>query len=393
MEVRRSVYLLLGGLLLLGGCRAARHNAMLEQELRMYEDRIYELQDCLQETRSSLEARSQENESLRRQLAEGRGSESSERSSEAVPAPTELKIEIPSAGSSGSGVPSLLRGSEAPSEPAGGSSPASDRYGVPPGIEGPSTIPSPASPSEEIAPPATSGAILDAPGREGPSIETTDHSAQAAGIDVGELAIEQIDGGPATTDGDGISLVVAPRDASGAPLPAAAPISVVVVDPAISGPAGRVARWDFTPEEAFALREASSLGEGFRLRLKWPRQRPAHKELHLFVRYETADGRKLHAETPFDLGQLTVAGPRQSDAPTANWQRRKAQPMPRQYADGTPASQWSGRSMSSSEAPGWGTSPAAAPGFDAPESRVPERRSPQSVASQPKAPSWSPERR
>jgi hypothetical protein len=187
--------------------------------------------------------------------------------------------------------------------------------------------------------------------------------------------------------------LVVPRDRRGASLQAASPISVVVIDPALSGPAARVARWDFTAQQVAGARASSESGDGFRLRLRWPgAQGPAHKELHMFVRYETADGRKLNAEAPFDLGRLTVAQPQLAAQPVAGWQRKaivaaRAANGPGATRSG-PAWRLAAAGGTASEAPAWDGPPAEIPRVGAMRSRVPER-----VSHRPRAPEWSPERR
>ncbi len=72
MEVRRSILPVLGCLLLLSGCRTSQHVTMLEQELRLQEDRIYQLQGCLEEAQTALNRSQEENQSLRQGLIEAK---------------------------------------------------------------------------------------------------------------------------------------------------------------------------------------------------------------------------------------------------------------------------------------------------------------------------------
>jgi len=398
MEVRRLIYLLVACLMALGGCRAGRNTAMLEQELRLQEDRIYQLQDCLQETQASLEACSQENESLRRSLADDQGGASNRRGSQKSETPTELDIEMPSTGPSRGRLPELLRSDAGPEESSDGPSVPIGTLNVTPGVE-PPLAPPPSRP-EEVPAPGASVVPGDDRSWNGPTIDEPDRSREAVQLEISELTLERM-GGPSAAAGDeGLSLVVVPRDQRGAPLAAAAPVSVVVVDPAVSGPAARVARWDFTPEQIATLREAAS-GEGFPLRLRWGERRPSHKELHLFVRYETADGRKLDAEVPFDLGRLAVVEPRGARRSAANWQR-KAQVAPREQAGLAPPPRGSGRWGSAPETPAWRTPDAGGSLAEAPRWNGPaadfgggERglRTPQRVAARPERPTWSPDRK
>jgi hypothetical protein len=97
---------------------------------------------------------------------------------------------------------------------------------------------------------------------------------------------------------DGVTLVIEPRDAGGRFLAAPAEVTVVAIDPALQGPAGRIARWEFAATETAALVRNSANNPGIHLQMLWPNQPPKHNELHLFVRYTTSDGRRLEADVP-----------------------------------------------------------------------------------------------
>jgi len=141
---------------------------------------------------------------------------------------------------------------------------------------------------------------------------------------------------------EGIMTVVELRNADGRPLAAPAPMSVVVLDPALSGDAARVARWDLTAEEVARLYRKTPLSEGVHLEMVWPESLPIHGELHLFVRYTTDDGRRLEIDRPIEIkvpvlqAQLPLLAPpsepaaestepaTESDEPADRWQRRVA---------------------------------------------------------------------
>jgi len=115
--------------------------------------------------------------------------------------------------------------------------------------------------------------------------------------------------GPYNADGqpgdEGITVGLQPVDGRGGVVPAAAPISLVVIDPAIADDSARVARWDFSAEQIAGFTQNLPQGQPLRLVLVWPSGPPQHNRLHLFVRYVTADGRKLQADIPL---QVDVAG-------------------------------------------------------------------------------------
>lgn len=99
----------------------------------------------------------------------------------------------------------------------------------------------------------------------------------------------------------GVSVLIEPRDVHGRLVPAAGPVSVVVLDRGRSGDAARVARWDFTAEQISTLYRKTPYGEGFYLEMPWPGSPPDRGHLHLFVRYTTQDGRNLEASCELDV--------------------------------------------------------------------------------------------
>ncbi|MGO8750157.1 MAG: hypothetical protein ACLQNE_29780 [Thermoguttaceae bacterium] len=100
---------------------------------------------------------------------------------------------------------------------------------------------------------------------------------------------------------DGLIVVIEPRDAAGNFVAAAAPVSIVLLDGALTGEASRVARWDWTAAEFAARYRKTPLMEGFYLEMPWPAASPAHGDLHLFVRYNTDDARKLETDRPVHI--------------------------------------------------------------------------------------------
>ena len=111
--------------------------------------------------------------------------------------------------------------------------------------------------------------------------------------------------GPYNADGqpgdEGITVGLQPVDEQGGLVPAAAPISLVVIDPAIADESARVARWDLSAEQIAGFTQNLPQGQPLRLVLVWPSGPPRHNRLHLFVRYITADGRKLQADMPLQV--------------------------------------------------------------------------------------------
>ena len=139
-----------------------------------------------------------------------------------------------------------------------------------------------------------------------------------------------LDGSPGD---DGLRLVVEPRNADGVYVPLAGNVAVVALDPEIEGPLARVGRWDFDAGETSQLMRSASTGRGIHLELPWVDDPPEHRRVHLFVRYETADGRKLHSDR-----QVTIAAPGEESArwtPSARFTQELARqaPAPPKLAD------------------------------------------------------------
>jgi hypothetical protein len=100
---------------------------------------------------------------------------------------------------------------------------------------------------------------------------------------------------------EGVMVVVEPRDAQGKLVRSEGKLSLMVVDPQQEGVQGRIARWDFTPEETDAAWRKSLLGQGLHFELPWPNQPPQVDRLRLYVRLVTSSGQKILAETDFDV--------------------------------------------------------------------------------------------
>jgi hypothetical protein len=95
---------------------------------------------------------------------------------------------------------------------------------------------------------------------------------------------------------DGISLLLEPRNAEEQLVPQGGNVSIVLLDPVKSGDAARVARWNFDAAEMTQAISQNGDARGIQLQLPWPSRAPENSQLRLFVRYETADGRKIQTE-------------------------------------------------------------------------------------------------
>ena len=260
------------------GCRTDPRISSLEEENRLLGDRVYELEDLVN------------------RYEQGFQDGQSAASGSSSPAATRP---------GGILGPSILRPSR------GSTAPAAQHPGTldTPRVE----VPAQATPQGQVpatlrtGPSAPPAATAPGPGKppapqqnrapSGGAWRAGTASAQVASITLGSTFTGgyNADGLPGD---EGITASIEPRDAQGQLVAAAAPVSVVVLDPAEKGDAARIARWEFSAEEIAAMAQSTRLSEGIHLAMLWPDRPPVHGRLHLFVRYSTSDGRRLQADQP-----------------------------------------------------------------------------------------------
>lgn len=271
------VILLLGGLAATG-CRSDPNVAIVERELRLQEDQIYQLQDCVDEQRAIVESCRRENSTLRKRLKD-RDDISVTDSDNAASTLKPPRPDAPLAPRANTTQP--------PSEPS--ATPDSNQL-KPPSINLPD-IPGPLNGLPNL---------LKVPDKVSATFE--------AGRQVEKILLKRLLTGGYDSDllpGDeGVSTVIEPHDANGNIVAGAAPISVVVLDPALNGEDARIARWDFTADEVARMYRKTLLAEGIHLEMMWPAAPPKNSKLHLFVRYTTPDGRKIETNRPIKVRLL-----------------------------------------------------------------------------------------
>jgi hypothetical protein len=272
------------------GCRSGGME-MAEQELRTQEDRIYQLQEYIEKYQAMLASCRRENESLRRELG------------------MQGDVERPPAGSR-----SAPRGSSVV-PPRGGSAPPDDSEFRPPVIE----QGEPTTPSAPVLPGPEGELIL--PGPE-------ESSGAAPELPVAQLALNPRLTGGLDMDGhpgdDGVLVVVEPRTADGQLTRATGEVSIMLVDPTREGPESRIARWDFSADEAAQSWKKTFVGQGMQFQLPWPTEAPRAGKLRLFARLVTPQGEKFLAEKDIAV-DITGAAP--AGKHSAEWtssQRAKA---------------------------------------------------------------------
>jgi hypothetical protein len=293
------------------GCRTNPNQVLLEQESRLLEDRIYQLEAQLDDSCAAREATIRENESLKKELAVGdRGPGRDAPGSSGAP------------GGSSSG-PSITPPSDIPRS----------RRSEAPNLEAPTIeLPEPSdTPPEEL--PGTPGG----PPSGAPKVGPTGDSSAANGVPTKLIINKRLTGG-LDRDGhngdEGVLVVVEPRDAQGQLVKGPGDVSIVLMDPALEGSAQRVARWDFSADEVPSHFQSTPLGQGLRFQLAWPAEPPKNRQLQLFVRYTTPEGAKINADVPIDV--RAPGDPPGADREAKNWSSSEGASRPQR--DRTPSS-------------------------------------------------------
>jgi hypothetical protein len=298
--MRTFQFALAAALLMALGCRSNNTQVLVEQEARMFEDEVYNLEAQLDECCRAKQGLARENEDLKRRLADGSGA------SDREPA-----IETP-----------LRR-----STPSRGGAPGFDSPKLePPVIELPGS-------SE---PPSGSGL----PGDEQPAVE-----GAPAKLSINKRLTGGLDRDSAGGD-EGIMVMVEPRDDRGRLVKAPGAVSLVVMDPSQVGDEARVARWDFQAHEFDQHFKKSTFGQGLQYELEWPGEPPKNRELLLYVKYIAEDGSKLIADAPIKV-RMADDSPRvvshtddgEDREPRSRVTSRSRDPEPRSARGGKP--QWS----------------------------------------------------
>ncbi len=311
-SLRVLPFFLLCGLLLLTqwGCQTPRIVRELERENRELENKIWELADLLEDKQAELEACRRSGGSSAPSPATGRTSAGPTEAAPAWPGRAEppplpahdnlpgIQISPPLQETNPE---QALPGSAPPAGAPGAFLPPDSSSVLPQFPETTQTQPSSGEAGKTAAVPVArrQGVIASGRVRQGSSEEVNTlvlHPQWVRGID--------LDGRPGD---DGIQVLFQPLDKDGDLLAAAAPVSVVVLDPQLSGLTARIARWDLHPDEVRSYFVQRGEASGFLLDLPWPAEPPVHHQLLVFVRYVTADGRRLEAQAELAVHPVTAA--------------------------------------------------------------------------------------
>ena len=322
------------------GCKSDLSQQLLERELRMQEDQIYQLQDELQDKCARLERTAGENSSLKRQLGFTEGDSPARGRGLSLPGSPSAPPRLPMGPAAGPTQPMLTPPAiEIPAArgPVSGSTPPPSVGAPAPGAVAPPTLegipplpaeprfPGAATPGSSLVTPvsATSTVGSDAsvitsaagaidsderslsgtsePTAESPSDRrlSNEESLAVAGR-ITHLVVN-----PARTacfdgNGDGLSeglaIVIEPRDSDERLVTAAGDVSVAVFDGAGPPGSGPVARWDIPATEAIARFRRTSRNRGLHFVLRWPGQPPQGEHVRVQVSLTTFEATSFETD-------------------------------------------------------------------------------------------------
>jgi len=322
------------------GCKSDLSQQLLERELRMQEDQIYQLQDELQDKCARLDRTAGENTNLRRQLGFTEGDVSARGRGLSLPGSPSAPPRLPMGSAAGPSKPVLVPPAiEIPAPRAPASGPAAPpaigipapRAVTPPTLDGIPPLPAEprfpgaATPDTSLVTPAsaeaasgsdastvtTAAGIInssDQPllGMSGRSVESpsdrrlsNEESLAVAGrithLVVNPARTECFDG---NGDGlsDGLAIVIEPRDDDERLVTAAGDISITVFDGGSPPSAGPVARWDIPATEAIARFRRTSRNRGLHFVLRWPGQPPQGEHVRVQVSLTTFEATSFETD-------------------------------------------------------------------------------------------------
>lgn len=325
---------LIGLTLCASGCRTRQHLTLLERENRDLEDALFQAQYDLEVSREQSQA-SRERQGPADRNERSVGPTIPERADDSPLDVEQLQPPSVELGPRSAPLDQLPEKFRLPQQ--------SDPPGLPeaPPFEAPPAI----LPEPSLTPPdngPTGG--LKMHGEQSATLHNVPKLPLVDNNLVARVAIDPKYTGGLDADGnlgaDGIVAAIQPRGEDGRLLRAAAPITIVVLDPALEGESARVARWDFTVDEVAQAYHRSSTAQGLQLKMLWPDKPPVNNRLHLFVRYTTGDGRSCESDNRIEVDlpgrpvqEWSATRPTDSklhaaSRDTNDWRRRQARIQP-----------------------------------------------------------------
>ena len=227
------------------GCRGNLETDVLERELRHHEDRIYDLEDCLDQYHALLESCRRENRALKTELGMPGGANDDFDGDDGEPL-------LPPRIDFGDGSDVNVGDRRSPTDPL---------------------AIMPASASAELSP------VL------------ATHDGRLDRIEFNPLLSGALDADGMPGD-EGVLAVIEPRGADGELLRVRGQVSLMICDASKSGRRSQLVRWNFDRDELDAYWRKSPLAEGYVFELPWPAEVPRGRELQLWARLVTDSGQK-----------------------------------------------------------------------------------------------------
>jgi hypothetical protein len=267
--------------LLISGCRTDPAIQLLERDNRRLEDEIYRLRACLEDYESGMIVQGGEVVSTRHDNADA------ERKPNTTPA---RRPDLPPGATI---VPPSVELDQSPAnESEGVRSPAS---GKPPRRleKNDAPGPTPGGAGEDEAPPFEMKNMSYLPPIKGDNLQV-----------VQIVLHDKL----CWADETGMHVVFEARDRHNRRIDASGDVSIALVDPTLVPPSGitppeaKIARWDYPADAVSSMFRKTNAGNVMSIDASWDGNPPPQKNLMLYVRYKTRDGRNLIAgELPIKI--------------------------------------------------------------------------------------------